>query len=93
MIKIWYRHHGQRPRKSQIIAEDSKQASTLPASFEVVGVEYGRRIDEETVDGNQFALLVEPPSDNISTNAVDAIATAFEDNWGGSINHVETIQI
>lgn len=92
MITIWYKHHGQRPSKSDIIREDANKADILPSSFEVVGVTYGRRIDEETVDSNQFALRVEPPNDNISTDAVDAIATAFEDNWGGTIEHVETIQ-
>lgn len=93
MIKIWYRHRGQRPQKTSIIAEDSKQANTLPPSFEVVGVEYGRRLSEDEFDATQFALRVEPPSDNISTDAVDAIATAFEDNWGGSIQHVETVNV
>lgn len=93
MIKLWYRHRGQRPSKTSIIAEDANKASILPSSFAVVGVEYGRRIDSETFDSNQFALRVEPPSDNISTDAVDAIATAFEANWGGSIDHVETVQL
>lgn len=93
MIKIWYRHRGQRPRKSDIIAEDATKASVLPPSFAVVGVQYGRRIDEETVDSQQFALRVEPPSDNISTDAVESIATAFEDNWGGTIEHVDTITV
>lgn len=93
MIKIWYRNHGLRPKQTQIIVEDSKKANTLPPSFEVVKVEYGRRIDEETFDSQQFALCVEPPSDNISTDAVSAIATTFEDNWGGSIDHVETITV
>jgi hypothetical protein len=93
MIKIWYRHHGQRPNKSQIIAEDSKKASILPPSFEVVGIEYGHRLDDGTVDSQQFALRVEPPSDSISTDAVDAIATAFENNWAGSIEHVETVTV
>jgi uncharacterized protein (UPF0218 family) len=89
---MWYRHRGQRPSKSDIIRDDANKASTLPSSFEVVGVKYGRRLDETTVDSNQFALRVEPPSDNISQDAVDAIAQAFEDNWGGTIEHVETIQ-
>lgn len=93
MIKIWYSHRGHRPSKTQIISEDANKANTLPPSFEVVGVEYGRAIDSKTVDSTQFALHVEPPSDNISTDAVDAIATAFEDNWGGSIDHVETVQV
>jgi hypothetical protein len=98
MIKIWYRHHGQLPRKSQIIAEDIKKASTLPSSFEIVGVEYGRKTGMDDggrpiIDSQQFALRVDPPSDNISTDAVSAIATAFEDNWGGSIEHVETVQL
>jgi len=98
MIKIWYRHHGQRPSKGNIIEQDAEKASTLPPSFEVVGIEYGRVTGtgsdgNQTFDGQQFALRVDPPSDNISTNAVDAIATAFEDNWGGSIEHVETVQV
>lgn len=98
MIKIWYRHRGQRPSKSQIIREDANKASTLPPSFEVVGVTYGRQTGADSdgnpiIDANQFALNVEPPSDSISTNAVDAIATAFEDNWGGTIEHVETVTV
>lgn len=93
MIKIWFRHRGQRPSKRKIIEEDAMKASTLPSSFEVVGVEYGKQQDDGTVDGTQLALRVEPPSDNIPTDAVDAIATAFEDNWGGTIEHVETVQV
>jgi len=92
MIIIWYRHRGQRPSKSEIIREDANKASTLPSLFAVIGVQHGRRIDEETVDSSQFALRVEPPSDSISTVAVNAIAAAFEDNWGGTVKHVETIQ-
>lgn len=91
MIVIWYRHRGTRPHKTDIIREDASKASTLPESFEVVGVTYGRTDGDGAVDGSQFGLRVEPPSDNISTEAVDAIATAFEDNWGGSIKHVETV--
>lgn len=91
MIKIWYRHHGQRPSKGDIIREDANKASTLPSSFEVVGVEYGRRISDTDFDANQFALIVDPPSDSISQNAIDSIATAFEDNWGGTIDFVESI--
>jgi len=90
MIIIWYRHHGQRPSKTDIIREDVNGASTLPSSFEVVGVEYGRNT-ANGVDSNQFALRCEPPSDNISQNAIDSIATAFEDNWGGSVDFVESI--
>lgn len=93
MIKIWYRHHGQRPSKTDIIRKDASKASTLPPSFAVVGVEYGRILSDDEFDDNQFALRVEPPSDNISTDAVDAIATACEDNWGGTIEHVETDQV
>lgn len=93
MILIWYRHRGNRPSRTDIIREDANKASTLPPSFEVVGVQYGRRIDAETVDSQQFALRVEPPSDNISTDAVTSIATAFEDNWGGTIEHVETVVV
>lgn len=93
MIKIWYRHRGQRPNKTSIISEDAIKSSTLPTSFAVVGVEYGRRPFGDEFDSNQFALRVDPPSDNISTNAVDAIATAFEDNWGGTIEHVETVPV
>jgi len=91
MMVIWYRHHGHRPSSGDIIREDANKASTLPSSFEVVGVKYGRR-DGETVDNNQFGLRVEPPSDSISQDAIDAIATAFEDNWGGSVEFVETVQ-
>lgn len=93
MIKIWYQHQGQRPSKTKIIRKDANKASTLPASFELVGVEYGRRLDAGSFASNQFALRVEPPSDSISTNAVDAIATAFENNWGGSIDHIETVVV
>ena len=92
MITIWYKNHGHRPSKSEIIREDANKADILPSSFEVVAVEYGRRIDEETVDSNQFALQVNPPSDNISTDAIDSIATAFEDNWGGTVEHIATVQ-
>lgn len=95
MIKIWYKHRGQRPSKTQIIQEDANKASTLPPSFEVVGVEYGRQTGTDNegnpiIDSNQFGLRVEPPSDNISQDAIDAIATAFEDNWAGSIDFVDT---
>lgn len=93
MIEIWYAHRGQRPSKADIISEDANKASTLPSSFEFVGVKYGRRLDDGGFDNKQFALRVEPPSDNISTDAVDAIATAFEDNWGGTIDHVETVKV
>jgi len=93
MIVIWYRHRGQRPRRTDIISEDANKASTLPSSFAVVGVQYGRELDDGSHDSNQFALRVNPPSDNISTDAVSAIATAFEDNWGGTIEHVETINL
>jgi hypothetical protein len=91
MIVIWYRDRGQRPSKTDRIREDANKASTLSPSFEVVGVTYGRRLDDGALDPEQFALRVEPPSDSIPTDAVDAIATAFEDNWGGSIEHVETV--
>lgn len=91
MIRIWYRHRGQQPRRTDIIKEDSHKSSTLPPSFAVVGVQYGRALDDGTRDPYQFALNVEPPSDNISSDAVTAIATAFEENWGGTIEHVETI--
>lgn len=91
MIELWYKDHGQRPGKTHPIREDANAASTLPSSFEVVGVQHGRRIDEETVDSRQFGLRVEPPSDNISQDAIDAIATAFEDRWGGSVEFVESI--
>lgn len=91
MIVIWYRHHGQRPSKTDIIREDANAASTLPSSFEVVGVSYGRRLDDGTVDNNQFALRVEPPSDNMSQDAIGSIATAFEDNWVGSVDFVESV--
>lgn len=90
MIVVWYRHHGQRPSKSKTIRDDTNNASTLPSSFEVVGVQYGRKTDE-AFDSNQFALRVEPPSDNMSQKAIDAISTAFEENWGGSIEFVESI--
>ena len=92
MITIWYKHQGQRPGTTDTIREDANKADVLPSSFEVVGVSYGRRIDEDTGDSNQFAIRVNPPSDDISTDAVDAIAEAFEDNWGGTIEHVETVQ-
>lgn len=96
MIVIWYRHHGQRPKKSQIIREDANKASTLPPSFEVVGVRYGRQTGTDSdgnpiIDSQQFGLRVEPPSDNISQDAIDAIATAFEDNWGSTIEFVESV--
>lgn len=92
MIVIWYRHHGQRPSKTQIIKDDAGAASLLPSSFEVVGVSYGRRVDEQTVDNRQFALRVTTSSGSISQDAVSSIATAFESNWGGTVEHVETIQ-
>jgi hypothetical protein len=90
MIIVWYRHRGQRPSKTDIIRKDVNSASTLPPSFNVIGVSFGR----ETADGfdsNQFALHVDPPSDNMSQNAIDAIATAFEDSWGGSVDFVESV--
>jgi hypothetical protein len=90
MIVIWYRHRGQLPSKSSLIREDANKASVLPSSFEIVGVSYGRQLDDG-FDANQFAIRCEPPSDKISTDAVDAIATAFSDNWGGAIEHVETV--
>lgn len=93
MIKIWYEYRGQRPSKTDIIIEDANKSSALSPSFAVVGVEYGRRVDEETVKSKQFALRVDTPSDNISTDTVDAIATAFQDKWGGTIEHVETVQL
>lgn len=64
------------------IREDANAASVLPPSFEVVGVRY---------DDPEFTLLVEPPSDNMSQDAIDSIATVFEDNWGGTIDFVESI--
>lgn len=90
MIYIWYRHRGQRPKKTEAVRKDANKANTLPSSFEVVGVKVGRRLDDGTVDNNQFALRVEPPSDNISQDAIDAIGLAFEDNWCGSIEFVES---
>ena len=93
MIVIWYRHHGQLPSETNVIREDANKASTLPSSFEVVGVQYGRRVSNDEFDRNQFALRVEPPSDNMSQDAIDSIATAFEDNWGGSIDFVESVQL
>jgi hypothetical protein len=92
MIKVWYRHQGQRPRKTDMIREGANKANRLPRSFEVIGVQYGRSLDDGSFDSNQFALRVDPPSDNISTNAVGAIATAFEDSWGGTVEHVEAVQ-
>jgi len=92
MIVIWYQDRGQRPNKTKIIREDANKASLLPSSFEVVGVQFGRRVDEQTVDNSQFALRVNTSSDNISQDAVNLIATAFESNWGGTVEHVETIQ-
>jgi len=92
MIVIWYRHHGQRPSKTQIIKDDASAAPLLPSSFEVVGVQFGRRVNEQTIDNRQFALRVTTSSDNISQDAVNSIATAFESNWGGAVEHVETIQ-
>lgn len=83
MIEITYRYHGQRPNRTVLIREAATTASTLPPSFEVVGVRY---------DDPEFVLLVGPPSDSISQAAVDAIATAFEDNWGGVVEHVETAE-
>lgn len=91
MIEIWYRERGNRPAQTQIIRDDADKADVLPSSFEMQGAIYGRRTGEDTVDSSQFALVVDPPSDNISQDAVDSIATAFEDNWGGTIEHVETI--
>jgi len=93
MIIIWYRHHGQRPSQTQLIRDDANKASQLPSSFEVVGVTYGRRIDNETVDSIQFGLRVNTSDDTISQTAIDAIATAFEDNWGGTIGRVGTVQV
>jgi len=92
MIILWYRHRGQRPRRTDIIREDATKASDLPLSFEVVGVSYGRQT-QSGIDHSQFALRVETSSDTISQSVVDAIATAFEDNWGGTIEHVETVQV
>jgi len=93
MIEVWYRHHGQRPTRGDIIEQDAQAASTLPPSFEVVGVKFGRRLDEETVDAQQIGLRVEPPSDSISTDAVESIASAFADRWGGTVEFVGTVQI
>lgn len=81
MIEITYRHHGQRPSTTTAVRDDARKASTLPPSFEVVGVRY---------IGPKLVLRVDPPSDSISQDSVDAIATAFEDNWGGTIDHVDT---
>jgi len=92
MITIWYQDRGQRPNKTNIIREDANKASLLPSSFEVVGVQFGRRVDEQTVDNSQFALRVNTSPDNISQDAVDSIATAFTTNWGGTVEVVETIQ-
>jgi len=91
MIVIWYRHHGQRPSKTDIIRDDANAASLLPSSFEVLGVKYGRKT-ADGVDSNQFGLRVESSSDNISQDTINSIATAFESNWGGTVEHVETIQ-
>lgn len=84
MIEITYRYHGARPSKTDIIREDANATSTLPSSFAVEGVRY---------DDPEFTLLVDPPSDSISTDAVDSIATAFEDRWGTMIEHIETVQV
>jgi len=90
MIVIWYRDNGNRPQKTATISDHAYQADIIPSSFEVEGVIYGRRIDSSTVDTEQFGLRVDPPSDSISTDAVDSIATALETFWGGQINHVDT---
>jgi hypothetical protein len=81
MIEITYRHHGQRPSQTDLIREDANAASTLPPSFAIDSVVY---------DDPMLTLCVDPPSDNISTNAVDAIASAWADRWGGQIDHVST---
>jgi len=91
MIVIWYQDRGQRPNKTKIIREDANKASLLSSSLEVVGVQFGRRVDDNTVDNSQFALRVTTSSGSISQDAVNSIATAFESNWGGTIEHVETV--
>jgi uncharacterized protein (UPF0218 family) len=91
VIVLWYQDRGQRPNRTETIREDANAVSTLPPSFDVVGVTHGRRIDGETVDQRQFGLRVEPPSGNISQDAIDAISTAFEDRWGGSVEFVESV--
>lgn len=90
MIVIWFRHRGQRPSRTDAIQEDATKAATLPSPFNIVGVTYGRSVDDE-YRSDHFGLRVNSPSDSISTEAVTAIGTAFEDNWGGTVEHVETI--
>jgi hypothetical protein len=96
MILLWYKTHSHRPNRTDTIRNDAQAASTLPSSSEVVGVTHGRQTGERDdgtpiVDQTQFALRVEPPSDSMSQNAIDAIATAFEDRWGGSVEFVESV--
>jgi len=91
MITIWYRYRGQRPQSSRAIIEDANDAATLPQPFEIVGVTYGRGVDDGTVDRAQLGLVVGQPSDAIPQTAVESIATTFEDTWGGSIEFVESV--
>lgn len=84
MIEITYKYHGARPSQTDIIREDANSANTLPASFAVEGVRY---------DDPEFTLLVEPPSDSISQDAIDSIATAFENRWGTMIEHIDTVVV
>lgn len=81
MIAIRYKYHGGRPAQTDIIREDANAADILPPSFEVKGVRY---------EDPEITLLVDPPSDSISQNAVDSIAAAFENRWGSLIEHIET---
>jgi hypothetical protein len=41
-------------------------------------------------DDPEFTLLVDPPSDNISQDAIDSIASAFADRWGGKVDFIES---
>lgn len=81
MIEITYRYHGSRPSQTDIIREDANAAGTLPPSFEIVNVRY---------NDPQFTLRVEPPNDDISQDAVDSIASAFESRWGSTTDHIST---
>ena len=84
MIEITYRHHGQRPQRTEIVRSDANDATILPSSFEVVGVRY---------DDPELVLLVEVSSGSISDDVADSIAAAFESHWGGSIDHIDTTTV
>lgn len=90
MIELTYHTPGDAPSATEQIRSDANRADTLPSSFEVVAVRREATDAHPSYSGRTFTLLVDPPSDNISQNAVDAIAAAFSNRWGRDVSHVET---